>query len=105
MTDKQLDNLESDLEWKPTYSIWLKIWKVIKVYTIWAWYSSKFYKYVCIKFNRCYLHGFQYKVKRFRMNTAYVKDEANYCNGCSECQKEINEYWDERWKEYYSDCL
>ncbi len=35
-------------------------------------------------------------------NTAYVNDRENYIFACSECFAEIEEYWRERWDEYYS---
>jgi len=57
------------------------------------------------KYGYCPQHGWGMKVERYRMNTAYVEHEMNYANGCELCQKETNEYWDERWKEYYSNVL
>ena len=34
-------------------------------------------------------------------NTAYVDIDSNYKCFCPECQAESNEYWAERWAEYY----
>ena len=36
------------------------------------------------------------------MNTVYVLKENNYRNLCPECQEMYDDYWDERWKEYYA---
>jgi hypothetical protein len=48
----------------------------------------------------CPIHGWFHRVRRYRMNTAYVKDEANYANGCTECEKETFAYYKEKWTEY-----
>ena len=42
---------------------------------------------------------------RRRQNTAYADDELNFAVLCDECQKETHEYWQERWEEYYSNCM
>ena len=39
---------------------------------------------------------------RYHMNTVYVINDNNYKNLCPECQEACDEYWDERWKEYYA---
>lgn len=39
---------------------------------------------------------------RYHMNTAYTLEENNYRNLCPKCQEMCDEYWDERWREYYS---
>ena len=44
-------------------------------------------------------------VEKRRQLTAYVNDKLNFAVLCDECQKEANEYWQERWDEYYSGCL
>jgi len=44
-------------------------------------------------------------VRRRRQRTQYVNDEENFAVFCDECQKEADEYWDERWAEYYAGCL
>lgn len=41
-------------------------------------------------------------VKRRRRNTAYVNDENNFLTACRECQDRDDEYYAERWEEYYS---
>ena len=38
---------------------------------------------------------------RYRMRTAYADDEKNYAILCPECQEESDEYWTERWNDYY----
>jgi hypothetical protein len=35
--------------------------------------------------------------KTFRTNTAYNDDTKNFDFACNECQKYINDYWDEMW--------
>jgi len=40
-------------------------------------------------------------VYKRRQHTAYHHDEQNFAVLCSECQTEANEYWEERWAEYY----
>ena len=42
---------------------------------------------------------------RNRQYTDYVDDELNFAVLCDECQKEADEYWQERWDEYYSGVL
>lgn len=39
---------------------------------------------------------------RSRQSTAYVDDELNYDTLCEECQEIADEYWEYKWKEYYS---
>jgi len=41
-------------------------------------------------------------VKRRRQITAYADDKLNFSVLCSQCQKEANDYWKDRWDEYYS---
>lgn len=40
--------------------------------------------------------------KRRRMNTAYERDESNYCFECDDCFKETQAYWRDIWEEYNS---
>lgn len=42
---------------------------------------------------------------RNRQRTAYVDDEKNFSTLCPRCQDENDEYWDERWNEYYSSVM
>lgn len=56
-------------------------------------------------FGYCHEHGWFMYPKKFRMNTAYVKEEANYSFGCKYCQKESFEYYQELWDNYYSSRL
>jgi len=44
-------------------------------------------------------------VKRRHRNTQYVDEESNYLTACRECQDMDDEYFAERWAEYYSGCL
>lgn len=43
--------------------------------------------------------------KRRRQNTMYENEESNYVTCCAERFEEIEEYWAERWAEYYSSRL
>lgn len=56
-------------------------------------------------FGYCPVHGWGGKVEKFRMNTAYVKEENNYGYGCKKCQKESYDYYQELWDEYYKGLL
>ena len=42
------------------------------------------------------------KAKLRRQNTKYVNDEMNWVIACDQCFEGIEEYWAERWAEYYS---
>ena len=53
---------------------------------------------------RCCRQWFVYPKKR-RTNTAYVEDDLNYCYLCKGCYILEEEYWAERWKDYYDDIL
>lgn len=44
-------------------------------------------------------------VKRRRTNTAYADDEENWLTSCLECFEEREEYWKERWGDYYNGVL
>ena len=48
---------------------------------------------------------FRFGVKLRRQNTAYYKEEDNWIAACPDCFDEIEEYWAERWQEYYSSIL
>lgn len=37
-----------------------------------------------------------------KQNTSYIDDHLNYIICCDHYIEEINEYWDERWQDYYS---
>lgn len=37
-----------------------------------------------------------------RQNTQYSNEERNWAILCPECQKSANEYWADRWADYYS---
>ena len=40
-----------------------------------------------------------------RQNTAYADNKLNWVFLCDECAAENDEYWKERWDEYYSSCM
>lgn len=40
-----------------------------------------------------------------RQNTRYVDDERNWVTLCPKCMKDNEEYWQDMWDDYYSDCL
>lgn len=44
---------------------------------------------------------FKRSVKRRRMDTAYVDEESNFCCECADCFEITQEYWAERWADYY----
>lgn len=44
-------------------------------------------------------------VERRHQNTAYVDEESNWLTSCKECFDEAEEYWAERWAEYYGSRL
>jgi hypothetical protein len=50
---------------------------------------------------RCNCSGAKWR----RQNTAYVDDEMNFAVLCDECQVEVDEYWQERWDEYYGSVM
>ncbi len=37
-----------------------------------------------------------------RQNTQYVDDKSNWVCCCDKCFEEIQDYWSDRWSEYYS---
>jgi len=41
----------------------------------------------------------------FRMNTRYADEERNYRVLCPVCQQHSEEYWADKWAEYYAGCL
>jgi hypothetical protein len=43
--------------------------------------------------------------KYMRQATAYVDDKRNWVTLCPKCAQLNNEYWMERWDEYYSQCM
>ena len=42
---------------------------------------------------------------RYRQRTAYVNEELNWVTLCPSCREVNNAYWNERWSEYYTDCM
>jgi hypothetical protein len=67
--------------------------------------TNIFLRFIYYVFGYCHMHGWFMYPKRFRQNTAYLIDEANYSFGCKYCQEESHAYWEERWKDYYSGIL
>lgn len=47
----------------------------------------------------------KFTVERRRMNTSYVNEDSNYETCCLECHDGHEEYWRERWEEYYAGCM
>ena len=47
----------------------------------------------------------QKDVEKRRMNTRYVDKESNFLISCLECYDHSEEYWKERWDDYYSSCM
>lgn len=41
----------------------------------------------------------------YRQNTQYVEEASNWACLCPEHMDDNDEYWEERWAEYYSGCL
>lgn len=41
-------------------------------------------------------------VVRRRQNTQYTQEESNWVTCCEECFAEIEDYWAERWAEYWN---
>lgn len=41
-------------------------------------------------------------IKIRRMSCSYVDQDSNYLESCMECYDEIQSYWEERWRDYYS---
>jgi hypothetical protein len=62
----------------------------------WRWFHWLFSR--C---NRCNCRG----AETYHQNTSYYKYEMNIVTLCPKCQEENDEYWKERWDEYYSDRL
>lgn len=52
-----------------------------------------------------YCNKIKWSIKKRERNTAYVDTKANYLKACKDCQKRDDEYFAERWAEYYSGCL
>lgn len=60
--------------------------------------SQEFERAVC---ERCKENG----ATRRRQNTQYCDDKLNFATLCPPCQEQEDEYWEERWAEYYSGLL
>lgn len=45
------------------------------------------------------------EVMRRRQNTQYADESCNFAVLCHDCQKDADEYWNERWAEYYAGCM
>lgn len=55
-----------------------------------------------IKYQMCGCGRCMPNVIRRRQNTQYMHEESNWVTCCDECFEEIEEYWAERWAEYYN---
>lgn len=71
------------------------------------WYlTEKLFLFIRRKTNIPICHGADgpcfRKGKRRRQNTAYCDDELNWVFFCDKCQEMNEEYWAERWSDYYS---
>lgn len=40
-----------------------------------------------------------------RQNTAYADDNSNWVIACDECFAEIHAYWEDRWADFYRECM
>ena len=54
-----------------------------------------------MKCERCEAEG----AERRPQKTAYVDEERNYATLCEPCQKDADDYWDDKWAEYYAGCM
>ena len=43
--------------------------------------------------------------ERYRQNTKYVNEDANYKVMCPKCREANDEYWADMWSDYWSGCL
>lgn len=50
----------------------------------------------------CDYPGCTFPGNKRRQNTAYVNDELNWNTLCPVHQEEADQYWEERWAEYYA---
>lgn len=48
---------------------------------------------------------FKASIERRRQLSQYHNDESNWLTACQDCNDEADEYWRERWQEYYSGVL
>lgn len=53
---------------------------------------------VTCRCERCHIN----RGHRRRQHTSYVDDKLNWARLCNECQADADEYWKERWDEYYA---
>ena len=69
-------------------------------FTIWNFILRRLLGYCpyCEKF-------FDYSQKRRRLNTAYADEKLNYVVCCEAQYREIFDYYEERWRDYYSSCM
>lgn len=44
-------------------------------------------------------------IERRRHSTMYEDEESNYSKLCQDCFDEEEEYWQERWEDYYRDVM
>lgn len=48
---------------------------------------------------------FKVLVKKRRLCTQYAEEESNFMTSCKDCFNEQNEYYKERWQDYYAGAL
>lgn len=98
MNDDSMKYLDDKIK-KPSYYEKFS-WKIQKIRSFFLYKLHLFFIKICIPlchYPDCFKFG-----KLRRQNTAYNDDELNWAFLCPSCQEEANEYWQERWNEYYS---
>lgn len=53
----------------------------------------------------CERQGCLFPANVRRQDTAYTNDKLNWAAYCTECQAEVDDYWRERWADYYGDTI
>lgn len=93
---------------RKTQNKFIRYFDRYKKYKVFGWSENlRYYKYKSLErlFPRFYCqgcHSFRITIENRRMNTCYDTPELNYVYCCLGCFDEIEEYWKERWDEYYS---
>lgn len=41
----------------------------------------------------------------YHQRTMYESEVSNWVTLCESCKEENDSYWDEKWEEYYRDCM
>lgn len=50
-------------------------------------------------------NGFSFSIRKRHRGTAYTDSHRNYIILCANCHEEELKYWEEQWKDYYSDVI